>query len=346
MGRDNIEVGSPDQHRGRMRLGSKVSFSSGGGLGPGINVGSSRRSVNGVIASLRPANRPRTGSSVSFQATPSLASVSPQTSPAARFSAMLPDNSQRGLERVIKSRLVETFLSITVPSPASTSGTDNTEPCFPSHLSSRPTRSHSSSPSREEFTTHCRRGSSIRGSNLSVSVSPNTKSFSSSRPGLLSSRPDGKSHVSSTSIPSQKSSTLGSSLISSRPPHALMTNKPAGSSVIPNHLSIIHRPSTNPSFPINTQSKSDFAEWTDVSGQKLHIEIWGKVGSYWPGAGDTNENKENGKERQVNQEINKRDWRVLEQWDLDLEELVPLPVEVGAFKTNQFPDTTKILVIP
>ena len=350
MGRDNIEVGGPDQHRGRMRLGSRVSFSSGGSLGPGMNAGSSRRSVNGIAAPLRPANRPRTGSSVSFQATSSLPSVSPRASPAARFSAMLPDNSQSGLERVIKSRLVETFLSITVPSPVSMSVTNNIGPCSP-NSSSRPTRPHSGSPSRDKFAKNYSRGSSIKGSNLSdvskVSGSnpyktpkssrstPNGKLFTSSRPGSLSSISDRKGHVTSLSVPYQKSSMLGSSFLP--PSHtipALMPNKLADPSLIPNHLSAIHRPSTNPSFPINIQLKSDFGEWTDVSGQKLHLEIWGKVGSYWPGAEGTDENKGKGKGKgkQVNQEINQRDWKVLEQWDIDLQELVPLPTEVSTLK--------------
>ena len=125
-----------------------------------------------------------------------------------------------------------------------------------------------------------------------------------------------------------------------------MPNKLTDSSLIPNHLSAIHRPSTNPSFPINIQLKSDFTEWTDVSGQKLHLEIWGKVGSYWPGAEGTDENKENGKGKQVNQEINQRDWKVLEQWDINLQELVPLPTEVSTLKAYQFPDITKFLSLP
>lgn len=374
VGREDVDVGSPDQHRGRMRLGSRVSFSSGGNSGPGANAGSSRRSVNGVATSLRPANRPRTGSSVSFQAIPSLGSVPPQASPAARFSAMLPDNSQRGLEKVINSRLVETFLSITVPSassPISISSTENNEPI---QSSSRPTTPHNSSPSRDKFSVHRRRGSSItqpRGSkmvpssNLSdtskVSTSnrhethnspkstPNGKSFTSPRPGSSSSRSDGKSHVSSTSVSSQRSLTSGSSPLSpSHPTHTSMVDNSADSTLIPNHLSAIHRPSTNPSFPINTQSRSDFAEWTDVSGQKLHLEVWGRVGSYWPGAeGPDEKSKGKGKEKQapVDQEISERDWKVLEQWNIDLEELVPLPVEVSAPEAYQFPETTKILVI-
>ena len=117
-----------------------------------------------------------------------------------------------------------------------------------------------------------------------------------------------------------------------------MANKLANSSLIPNHLSAIHRPSTNPSFPINTQSKSDFAEWSDVSGQKLHLEIWGKVGSYWLGAEGTDEKskgKRKEKEKMMDLEINERDWKVLEQWDINLEELVPLPAEVSALKAYQ-----------
>lgn len=72
------------------------------------------------------------------------------------------------------------------------------------------------------------------------------------------------------------------------------------------------------------------------------------MGSYWPGAeGPDEKSKGKGKEKQapVDQEISERDWKVLEQWNIDLEELVPLPVEVSAPEAYQFPETTKILVI-
>ena len=101
---------------------------------------------------------------------------------------------------------------------------------------------------------------------------------------------------------------------------------------IPNYLSPIHRPSTNPLFPIDARSKHEFADWTDSSAEKLKVEVWGKVGSGWRSDGNVNGK---GKERERGHPDAEGgedgvDWKVLEEWNIHLADLVPLPKDASS----------------
>jgi UV radiation resistance-associated gene protein len=99
---------------------------------------------------------------------------------------------------------------------------------------------------------------------------------------------------------------------------------------IPNYLSGIHRPSTNPSFSLDPRSGYEFAEWTDLSANKLKIEVWGKVGARWrQGSVDRNE-KGKGKEVDHDAREAESEWKVLEEWNVSLADLQPLPQNVSA----------------
>ncbi len=115
----------------------------------------------------------------------------------------------------------------------------------------------------------------------------------------------------------------------------------------PDYISSIHRPSTNPSFLIDPQF--DFPEWTDCSSQTLHIEAWAKVA-----AKTASTVSRKGKEK----ESVDFEWKALDEWNIDLSELVPVPEGVRTFyiilliirqciqvSTSQLPSNTLVLTL-
>lgn len=99
-------------------------------------------------------------------------------------------------------------------------------------------------------------------------------------------------------------------------------------SILPNYFSPIHRPSTNPFFVIDARSKYEFAEGTDVSGERFKINIWGKIGSSWL-CSENVAGTSKGKEKEwLEDGHGKPEWKMLEQWNVNLTDLVPLPDDV------------------
>jgi UV radiation resistance-associated gene protein len=98
---------------------------------------------------------------------------------------------------------------------------------------------------------------------------------------------------------------------------------------IPNYLSPIHRPSTNPSFSIDAHSRHEFAEWTDMSAEKLKVEVWGKVESGWQSHGHLSGKGKEKERDHSNPEEGGADWKVLEEWNIDLGDLVCLPEDAS-----------------
>jgi hypothetical protein len=88
---------------------------------------------------------------------------------------------------------------------------------------------------------------------------------------------------------------------------------------------------------MDPQSKNEFARWTDLSGQRLKIEVWGKVGLDWHGIVDADgiaKGKGKGKEKeQLEDESGRPEWKVLEEWNINLADLVPLPEHVSLQRT-------------
>ncbi|KAH9486703.1 UV radiation resistance-associated protein [Psilocybe cubensis] len=75
----------------------------------------------------------------------------------------------------------------------------------------------------------------------------------------------------------------------------------------PVYFSPVHRPSTNPYFPIDTRSPRDFPPPYDLSAQSLHVQVWGN-----PPAG----------------------WSLLNEWHFHLNQLLPLPEDVTSLPPN------------
>jgi hypothetical protein len=82
----------------------------------------------------------------------------------------------------------------------------------------------------------------------------------------------------------------------------------------PVYFSPIHRPSTNPLFPIDTRTNQ--AHWLDSSGQDLKVEVWGKMPIQI----------EHPPTRQP--EDRNFSWKLLDDWDVNLNQLARLPHDV------------------
>ena len=65
-------------------------------------------------------------------------------------------------------------------------------------------------------------------------------------------------------------------------------------------------------------------DWTDLSSQKMRVELWGRVGTGW-GVSATVKGK--GREREPTS--TNVEWKPLETWEIDLARLVPLPEQVS-----------------
>ncbi|KAJ7630439.1 UV radiation resistance protein and autophagy-related subunit 14-domain-containing protein [Roridomyces roridus] len=295
--------------RGRRAAGSRLSFHSAGSVGPRFSTASAAPTVRG--------HRPRTSSMTSsLNSALHSSSVLPTTT--ASFSTTLPDHSQTGLEKVIKARLFETFLTVSVESPPPLEhGPPPTSPAKPSTPPRSPKPSNGVPPRKgvkpsplsptEKTPAGIRRESPLSPSSPSKHT-PKSPSLS----GL--SRPNGKRPASPRKPP-----TAPTSVASPAPP----------SSTLPDYISPIHRPSTNPSF--DTRSGYESGPWIDPSGHKMKVELWGRI--------DPRATEPAGKGKQKEQDTGEPDWRILEEWQVDLGSLLPLPDDL------QLPSNTLVVTL-
>lgn len=240
--------------------------------------------------------------------------TSATTAAASSVSRVFSDLSQTGLETVVDSRLVETFITVSVPEVP----TDDLH-SSPAKRSFHPppTSPIKQSPSIPPQSAH-RKAPSINSSGLTsrTSIVPN---------GATPTKRQAKRHVpprlsSPKTSTSYKSTTpLSYSFPSTRTSEDLVRYP-----TVPNFISPIHRPSINPVFALDDLSIPGIMDWTDLSLQKMKVELWGRVGTGW-GVSATTKGK--GKEREPMQSTD--EWRVLETWEIDLEGLVPLPEHVS-----------------
>lgn len=264
--------------------------------------------------------------------------ISPPTSPI----LALPDEAelQTELEQVVASRLVETFLTL--------------EPWYQEehftstdHISSF----NPSSPIRSALGKFDHLSARIRsGSGSSRVTSPRSATFRPTTPSKnhlhleKSSRPASPSNLKvSTSRQSASSSAITQSPRAKRgelahtTSHALPTPAPSPPpSDVPTpppfYISAFHRPSTNPSFT-SLDAKHDFATWADLGSHRFRAFLWGTGGSEW---GKKTTGKEKAKERNplqlmidgTDQVPPDSDWDILASWEVDMDDLVPLPAEV------------------
>ncbi|OCB89406.1 hypothetical protein A7U60_g3382 [Sanghuangporus baumii] len=226
-------------------------------------------------------------------------------------------NSQKQLEDVIWSRLVDTFLTIHPPA-------DNTNsPVSPTPGKSRGTKSTplkrlsgsvdfnhllpSSPPTRRS-----RRTASISTTSANMSchntLSPSVSFFSSI-------------NIDTTS------KTSDSPLVGTFPQSPPLTPPPPAtppSTLVPIFMSPFHRPSTNPKFMLDSQDPA-FARWTDLSADRVIIRLWARIGveSDICTGSKGKEKVESLDEKYT--DLFGNEWKILCEWDISLSDLVPLP---------------------
>ncbi|RPD81566.1 hypothetical protein L226DRAFT_527840 [Lentinus tigrinus ALCF2SS1-7] len=343
-----------------------------------------RRSSN--TASTRPSHRSRTLSTASHfsqHTHTTLSGLSGELAPSSSsiFPGLLRDTSQKNLEKIVQSRLVETFVTITLlPSGSSSNITRPSAPSSESvdRLRGSPSSSRHSSPSplaqdkntlRDGSTkAKARRGTVGATANPRSPMTPTrhapSGSLSSAKSPVAGHKKSGstslangktpkspstaspqKAHFPASSTPSQ--STSASSSLSHAFPQADYVATPSDDTLhVPDYISPIHWPSTNPVFQL---SKYEFAPGTDLSGAKMRVEVWGRSshegGSIFrPSASSLEMPNGKGKEKQVDATQGDSGWKVLESWVVSLNELKPLPEEL-ARNPAHIPSNTVLITL-
>ncbi|KAI0320996.1 hypothetical protein OF83DRAFT_1168837 [Amylostereum chailletii] len=263
-----------------------------------------------------------------------------------------PDRSQSTLERILRSRLVETFITVTVPPRPST---DIMRPNTPQSASflrtfsplASPTIPSSAPPHRDRFaSTRHKPSSSSAGSRskLSERGSVSLTKVAAIQEDLpsgsqTSARP---SRAGSLHVVQLESTTLASSSSSSldhkaRHSSASFSSQDSERLSVPDYISLVHHPSTNPSFHVNFRARSELPEWTNRSAQKFTVHLWAKVlPGIEPGG------KDKGKAKATVEECNEAQWKVMDEWTVDLSEVVPLPTEYSD-RPSLLPHNTLLL---
>ncbi|TCD66780.1 hypothetical protein EIP91_000971 [Steccherinum ochraceum] len=142
----------------------------------------------------------------------------------------------------------------------------------------------------------------------------------------------------STSIPAKGSQ------VSSKPDiHSPLSADASAPVYSPLYRSATHRPSTNPSFNVDIRGQIEHLEEVDISGSRLHVEIWGNTPSSRPGyhsehSAESSHSRKGKQKEQMGSGL--KQWRVLEQWDVDLAALVPITAES---QLRQLPSNTLVL---
>jgi hypothetical protein len=128
---------------------------------------------------------------------------------------------------------------------------------------------------------------------------------------------------------SKPSSQRKDKLISPHPPET--ENLAEDDPDPPIYFSPTHRPSTNPFFSIDAHSGRDFQQLTDTSGDRLKVDVWGRI---------TNTGKQDQSKKKWQHHIkdatdgSQHGWKLLDEWNINLNDLVPLPKEVSILVTK------------
>lgn len=275
----------------------------------------SARSGTGAVKSAHDQAHPPNSSRTNVPLRRRRTSSSSQTSPGARnhrqaqsgVSTLPLDNTQDALEKVVSSRLVDTFITIHIHSSSETIDTvqrndthSATSPKGPTHHL-RPTGMQDGNPAETLRKSRHARALSVQSSPVAT-------------------------HKRTPSVPSGKQAT-------SRSPSSARS---VTENHIPSYISPVHRPSTNPNFSLNPTA--DFGPWSDLRSTKLKVCLYGRVGDDWPTL-----NGDKGKGKAVYRPDgdgtdSSKEFRILKEWIADLEDLVPAPEELPsnclAFELN------------
>lgn len=295
--------------RGRKISHSRRSLTSGSS---GVTVGPPdiSRTPYGSPQTVRRRGRTNSvASSISGQAKTS--SFFSQRAAVPSFSMVVPDISQRGLEKVIDSRLIETFLTITIlpiedPMPA------RSLPTNASPFSHRPDNQKSTSVRRKQTASMSSLPAGI------VSKDKATNGMARPLPSTRLKASHSRSSSSPICQPDGETPSSSSNLTVQLPPI------PAPPNIVPDYFSQIHRPSVNPTFSIDAQPGHDFSSDSNTSSSRMMVQLWGRT----KGASAKAAGKQKQKSVQDLIANEDSDWSVIQEWVVSLDELLPLPQHV------------------
>ncbi|TDL28921.1 hypothetical protein BD410DRAFT_834933 [Rickenella mellea] len=350
-GNDDIQVVGPSESpqtpiaKGRRRTNSRASAHS--GPPPTTSSPPARRQPNTISFASTPSvrlSRPRAGSRVPVTDTqnifgPSSSASSSQAVASASVlsSASSDHSSQADLEKIIWSRLVESFITINHVTDEGVGSPSRSPPLTPMTPPEK-TIGKLSRSNTGSLSHGLRSGQSTASHQASVTAgmsgNPSTMNRDRSQRPQSSPRP-GRSSLPKqpTSPPSRRTQSPRTRLNASpsspgqrkadfpRSPPA--TPPPTKSPIQPHtpiYISPFHRPSTNPAFKFDATER-EFAEWADLSASNFSLTIWGRaVSGTW-------KSDEKGKGKEVFS-AEEGEWKVLQTWNVDLSELVPLNEEL------------------
>lgn len=227
------------------------------------------------------------------------------------FSVLIPDISQQGLETAIASRLIETFLTITIlPVENETSaGTSSVRVSS----SFRGTVSQKS--------TLARRTQATSISSLPAAVTLKDKTVNGVTKSLSSRLKPSHSRSSSSPVYQPHKSGTQPAISNSV---AQSSSSSTSSTVVPDYFSQIHTPSVNPTFLIDARPGHDFSPDSNANCSKMKVQLWGR-------ARDAS-TKVAGKQKQKNAQESSAgencDWNITQEWVFSLDQLCPLPSNV------------------
>ncbi|KAI6032096.1 UV radiation resistance protein and autophagy-related subunit 14-domain-containing protein [Pisolithus microcarpus] len=237
------------------------------------------------------------------------------------------DHSQRTLERVIKSRLVETFITLTVPetvthpSPVPTKASPNSRPRtesgpLPGSAICTSSSGNTHVPPLPKVIRTSRSSSigTVKTLSTRVNAARPTAPTRKAHPPFNATTSASKIHKPSSSVPSQRSASQPS------PPAPDVRTRQ-----VPNYISPIHPPSTNPIFTVDSGS-NEFTQDTDMSSNAVKVELWAKTEERSLSLNSKGKQKEISNPSDIS--LQGSEWKLLDEWNVALSGLVPLPPEL------------------
>ncbi|KEP54916.1 coiled-coil family protein [Rhizoctonia solani 123E] len=256
--------------------------------------------------------------------------TTPPTSPPVGSGSFLYDASQRSLEKVMSSRLVETFVTLSAlevdnQRASNYNGDSLKPPASPTSPERSPVRGqlskryplpnktttpkHATGLSTSSFDQH---GEQVHGAKVSSTTLKRTGSARKSN-GLTA---NGSARTPSISSPKSISfpHTSPPPTRSASPARSFVEDRQA---TVPFFISSIHRPSTNPSWA-DLDANGDFAEWVDRQQSRVSVALWGRV----DGCSASAWSNLKGKDKEIgSEEPDEDNWKVLVEWEVQMDKL-------------------------
>jgi UV radiation resistance-associated gene protein len=223
--------------------------------------------------------------------------------------------TQKSLEKVLQSRLVETLITVSVPSTVEQSASP-TKPSRPASPSSRDRQSSPRASPAAKGKLHSPHNSTSR-STLGSREEQSAKRISRTGATTATDGPTGTS-----ASPTRKGVRNPTKVNGSASKSASQGKADTETRIVPNFISGIHRPSTNPDFALDF---NDFSKWTDPSATHMTVRLWARLPPDSPNV----LGNEKGKDK-MSGDTSDPQWRMAGKWDICLADLVPVPDEVSA----------------